>query len=76
MKQSFTPNHLLKFLYNETGTAQSLAIGEALQEDASLRHEFGEILQGYQQLPRVQFRPSGKTIQNILKYSACQPVEG
>ena len=76
MKQNFTPDHLLRFLYKETGISESIAIQQALREDATLRKELRDLLRGYQQLPKVRFRPAAKTIQNILSYSARQTVGG
>lgn len=69
MRQNFTPNHLLSLLYSETSATETLAIQEALQEDAAMSRDFQEMLQGYQQLPKVQFRPKTATIQRILRYS-------
>lgn len=69
MRQIFTPNHLLRFLYNETTPTEKLNIQEALRQDAVMSRDFQELLYGYQQLPKVQFRPKAGTIQRILRYS-------
>jgi hypothetical protein len=69
MRQNFTPNHLLRLLYNETSPTGKLAMQEVLQEDTAMNRDFHEMLQGYQQLPKVQFRPKAATIQRILRYS-------
>lgn len=69
MKQNFTPDHLLKFLYKETSASETLAISEALHSDPKLRRELEALQQAQHQLPRVKFNPSASTIQRILKYS-------
>lgn len=69
MKQNFTSNHLIKFLYNETGVLEKLAINEALHADPVLRREYEALQQAQQQLPKVTFRPSASAVQRILKYS-------
>jgi len=74
MRQLFTPNHLLRFLYNDTSPTEKLAIQEALTEDAAMNCDFQELLSGYQQLPNVQFRPKATTIQHILRYSERSAV--
>jgi hypothetical protein len=75
MKQTFTPNHLVKYLYNETSASEHLAINEALTSDLSLQESYNELLAAYQQLPKVSFSPSESSIQNILKYSNRTALE-
>lgn len=69
MQQKFTYNDLVRFLYRETDASETLAIGEALHEDRELAVAYEELAIGYQQLPKVQFRPAKRTIQRILTYS-------
>jgi hypothetical protein len=70
MKQNFTPNHLVAYLYNEVSLSDTLAIQEAMHQSPDLMEDFEELSHAYQQLPKVQFRPAPATIQKILKYSA------
>jgi len=74
MKQSFTQQHLVKFLYRETSTSEMLSVNEALHQDPVLRQEYDQLMQAQQQLPRVQFRPAAASIHRILKYSECSSV--
>lgn len=69
MKQNFTKNDLIRYIYKETSVAETLTIKEALNSDFELLVKYQELLQGYQQLPKATFSPSSSTIQNILKYS-------
>lgn len=69
MKQKFTPENLVKYLYHETSVSERLAVRDALQGDVGLLDAYEELVLGYQQLPKVKFSPSKKTIQRILKYS-------
>ncbi|MCB0588958.1 MAG: hypothetical protein KDD06_26955 [Phaeodactylibacter sp.] len=75
MKQKFTPNDLIQYLYNEVSATERLAMDEALYEDLGLREEFEGLQVAFQQLPRVTFRPSSRTIQDILKYSEKTALE-
>lgn len=75
MEQSFTKNDLIRYIYEETSTAESLAIQEALVEDCLLSEEYVELRQGLQQLPKVSFDPAPATIQNILRYSQRTALE-
>ncbi len=69
MKQKFTLNHLLQFIYKETSATESLAIKEALNEDWNLYEQYVEMHDAYKQLPKASFSPSNASIQNILNYS-------
>ncbi len=74
MKQNFTTDQLISFLYKETSVAESMAIGQALEEDWNLFETYQELLLAKQQLPQVSFLPSSQTIQNILGYSEQSAV--
>ena len=69
MQQKFTPEDLVRFLYRETPASETLAIHDALHDDEALAATFDELVEGFQQLPRVQFSPSSKAINRILMYS-------
>ena len=75
MKQKFTPNHLIKYLYKETSAVETLAISEALRKDDWLFEQYQELVLSFQQLPKVKFNPSPASIQNILDYSQQTTLE-
>ena len=75
MKQTFTPELLLQYLYKETSLAESLEIAEELEEDLMLQEEYEELQEAYRELPKVQFSPSNKTISQVLEYSKEAKLE-
>ncbi len=75
MKQKFTPNHLIKYLYKETSAVETLAISEALRKDDELFEQYQELVLSFRQLPKVKFNPSPASIQNILDYSQQTTLE-
>ena len=75
MMTNFTFNDLVRFIYNETSLEETKYIRKALAEDALLKNEYDSLLEGYQELPKVTFRPSKSSIQNILDYSAISHLE-
>ncbi|HMQ47370.1 MAG TPA: hypothetical protein PKA00_08260 [Saprospiraceae bacterium] len=75
MKQNFTSNHLIQFLYKETTVSERLAIEEALHDDILLRQQYRALKEAFQQLPKVTFRPATGVIQDILKYSERTALE-
>ena len=69
MDQTFTQNMLVKYLYQETSAAETLAVSEALQENVLLREEYLDLRKDYDHLPKVNFNAKPSTLQNILQYS-------
>ena len=75
MKQTFTPDQLIQFLYKETDLPESLEIADELEHDLLLLEEYHELAEAYNELPKVQFSPSSKTISRILQYSRQETLE-
>lgn len=75
MKQTFTSDHLLRYIYRETSASETLAIDAALREDDTLWNKYEMLHEAYRQLPKATFRPSSKAVQNILAYSKQAAVE-
>jgi hypothetical protein len=67
---NFTTEDLLQYLYKETSTEKTAAIGVALISDWGLREKL-EMLKGSQtELNSIKlFSPSNKTLENILSYA-------
>ena len=67
---NFTTEDLLQYMYKETSTEKTAAIGVALLSDWSLREKL-EILKGSQsELNSVQLiSPRKQTLDNILSYA-------
>ncbi len=75
MKQIFTTNHLVRYLYNEVTVSERLGIEEALTRDFGLFEAYNELKAAYQMLPKVTFSPAPGTLKEILSYSEGQAVE-
>ncbi len=75
MKHSYTQNDLVSYIYNEKTTAERIAIQEALKSDWELKSAYSELIKGFNQLPKVTFRPSLSSVKRLLKYSANRMVE-
>lgn len=74
MRNNFTEELLLKYLYHETSPAETQAVESALDTDWQLRERYAALEMAQQQLPKVTFAPRESTLQNILKYSSGQPA--
>ncbi|MBK7308181.1 MAG: hypothetical protein IPI88_14935 [Chitinophagaceae bacterium] len=66
---NFTPEDLLRYLYNETSPAQTAQIKAALETDWSLREKFEVITSAQSRLEALKMSPSQQTIDNILSYA-------
>ncbi len=75
MKHHFTPNHLVRYLYNEVSATERLDLEEALSQDYGLFEQYSELKAACQQLPKVKFSPSAATLQEVLKYSEGAALE-
>jgi hypothetical protein len=75
MKQKFTPEDFVSYLYRETSASQRLAIEEALHRDPVLADELNELRRGKQMLPRVKFNAPDRALKNVLKYSQHRALE-
>ena len=70
-----TLNHLVRYLYKETSTLESLEIAEELDCDFETREAYQELESSFRQLPKVTFSPKLSSIQAILRYSKRTAVE-
>ncbi|MEZ5025514.1 MAG: hypothetical protein R2739_02955 [Chitinophagales bacterium] len=75
MQQIFTPELLVKHLYNETTTKEAEIINEAIAKNATLKQEFNRLQTAKNALNEDDGElPKASTIENILSYSKQQHV--
>lgn len=76
MKQNFTPEDLMAYLYAETSIAQRLTIQDALRRDPVLSLELEQLRMSKRQFPKVKFTAPKRSLQSILNYSRSTALEG
>ena len=69
MQENFTTEDLIRFIYHETNASETMAINEAMETNADLYETYENLMDAFQKMPRVQFSPSTKSLDNILNYS-------
>lgn len=75
MQQISTPNLLLKYLYNETSSAEKAAIEKSIANDASLQDELNRLKEIKLRLDEQDNTiPSIASIGQILAYSKEQSL--
>lgn len=76
MEETYTiEDALVQFMYHEMPAQEVAQMTQWLEEDPELQDAYGALLVAKHQLPKVQFNPSSKTLQNIMDYSAKSALE-
>lgn len=75
MQQTFTPELLVKHLYNETTPSEASAINHALANDANLQQEFRQLQETKIALDEADGElPGTSVVQRILAFSKKQEL--
>ncbi len=69
MKQTYTEEQLIQFIYGECDILERLEINDAIENDTFLKDSYLSLLDAYKMLPKVKFSPSKSTIEEIIEYS-------
>lgn len=64
--QTFTPEDLLLYIYNETSPEQTANIKAALESDWVLRETFDTLITGQKLLDKVELSPRDEVIKRIM----------
>lgn len=75
VRNTYTTNDLIRFIYKETSAKESIQIAEQISENWSLKEEYEMLRDAYRQLPKVTFSPKKETLSNILGYSSTAKLE-
>jgi hypothetical protein len=75
INNNYTSKDLIRFIYKESSTKESIQITEQIGADWKLKEEYQTLKEGYRQLPKVKFSPKKETLRNILAYSSTTKLE-
>jgi hypothetical protein len=67
MTKLFTPNDLIRYIYQEMSEVEKDLLVQALQCDDTLMQEYVEMLSTLDQLEQIQLSPSEKVVKAIKK---------
>ncbi len=70
MKQCYTEEKLVQFIYGECDILERLEIEDALENDFFLRDSYLSLFDAYKLLPHEVFSPSQNSVYRILEYSS------
>lgn len=74
MKQTYTRNDLVSYIYDELDLLSKLELENTIENDWNFKKAYEELKSGFSQLPKLRFRPSLSSVGKILQYSK-QPME-
>ncbi len=69
MKQTFTSNDLLRFIYHEVSSAEEEGIKNCILENLEFANKFHLLNNSVNELNAVQFEPSDTSVRIILEQS-------
>ena len=73
---NFTPEDMIRYLYNEMTAAEAQTLKQALETDWTLKEKFEVLKQAMQNLDTLHYSPRPNAIHAILQYAgADKPVE-
>ncbi len=69
MKQSYTEEDLIRFIYQEVEVCEYFEMDNAVQNDQNLKEEYLALKETVDAFEKVSYNPSISCIQNILSYN-------
>lgn len=69
MKQNFTFNDLIRFVYNETSDLENNQLVDKLSNDDALFDQYEKLEDAKSYLSEVKIAPQSSSIESILRYS-------
>jgi hypothetical protein len=75
MKENYTYEELVQFMYREMPATEAAEMAHRLEDDPDLRAEYDYLLEAKIQFPKDRFNPSPGVVNNILQYSTKTALE-
>ncbi len=75
MTKSFTPNDLLRYIYQEMSEGDNELVVQALRSDDHLMQDYLDMLSTLDQLNQLMLTPSEKVVKSILQKANSTGLE-
>jgi len=75
MIKPFTPNDLVRYIYQEMPEVEQELLMQALRSDESLMQEYVEMLSTIEQLDQVRLQPSDKIVTAIKEMAHSKGLQ-
>ena len=66
---NFTPEDMIRFLYNEMNAEEKTALQRALEADWALREKFEVLKEAMKSLDTLRFSPRPQAVTAIMQYA-------
>ncbi|MCH7415495.1 hypothetical protein MM213_18485 [Belliella sp. R4-6] len=75
MTKQFTPNDLVRYIYQEMSEGENELLVQALHQDESMMEEYLQMLSAIEKLDQIILHPSEKVVKAILKKAKSTGLE-
>lgn len=75
MTKPFTPNDLIRYIYQEMSEGENEMLVQALREDSTLMQDYVEMLSTIGHLDQLILNPSEKVVKGILMNAKSTGLE-
>ncbi|MCH7397689.1 hypothetical protein MM236_06800 [Belliella sp. DSM 107340] len=75
MTKQFTPNDLVRYIYQEMSEEENELLVQALHQDESMMEEYLQMLSTIEKLDQIILHPSEKVVKAILKKAKSTGLE-
>jgi hypothetical protein len=75
MTKSFTPNDLLRYIYQEMSEGENELVVQALRSEDHLMQDYLDMLSTLDQLNQLMLTPSEKVVKSILRKANSTGLE-
>ena len=75
MRKSLTQQHLVRLLLDDLRPSEKTDLLNVVHSDWELKESYREMKRAISQLPKLVFKPSRSSLDNILAYSKTVMVE-
>jgi len=73
---NFTPEDMIRFLYNEMTAEEAKSLLQAMENDWSIKEKFEVLKEAMSNLDTLHYSPRPQSIQAIMQYAdVTKPVE-
>lgn len=69
MNEKVTLDHLILYLYNETGMSDSVMVQKAIDNDTEIEEEFSNLIAAKNLIDKTLMRASSDSISGIMAYA-------
>ncbi|MDX2045989.1 MAG: hypothetical protein SFU87_04340 [Chitinophagaceae bacterium] len=71
MVKTFTPEDMIRYLYNEMNAEETMALEKALESDWTLREKFNVLKAAKDSLNTIRYSPRSQSVAAIMRHAGA-----